>query len=90
MILREQRAPAVFGLVVGVVSFAAACLSTAAQTAGPALNLGLGNGGMERLAGYPGNLWMLVVGIIAIAQALARPTSPLQAPRAATAAPVLP
>jgi hypothetical membrane protein len=27
------------------------------------LNLGPGNGGMERLAGYPGNLWMLVVGV---------------------------
>lgn len=90
VILRKQRALAVFGLVVGVVSFAAACLSTAAQTAGPALNLGLGNGGMERLAGYPGNLWMLVIGIAVIAQALARPTSPLPALRAATAAPVLP
>jgi hypothetical membrane protein len=62
-ILRSQRALATFGLIVGVVSLIAAGLSTAAQTAGPALNLGLGNGGMERLAGYPGNLWMLVVGV---------------------------
>jgi hypothetical membrane protein len=90
VILRDQRTLAGFGLVVGVVSLAAACLSTAAQTAGPALNLGLGAGGMERLAGYPGNLWMAVVGIVVIAQAVARPTSTRPLPLAPTAAPLLP
>jgi hypothetical membrane protein len=61
---RVHRSLAQFGWAVSIVGIVGAVLSTAAQTAGPALNLGLGNGGMERLAGYPGNIWMLVVGAL--------------------------
>lgn len=43
-----------------------AVLSTAAQYAGTALTLGLGAGGMGRLAGHPGNNWFAVIGIAAI------------------------
>jgi hypothetical protein len=40
--------------------------SAAGQYGGPALYLGLGPGGSERLAGYPGNLWTLLVGFLAV------------------------
>jgi hypothetical protein len=40
-------------------------LSAAGQLS-PGLYLGLGVGGSERLAGYPGNLWMLVIGVLAV------------------------
>ena len=63
----RHRSLKIFGLVTAVTGIAGAGLSTAAQHAGPALYLGLGSGGMERVAGYPGNLWMLVVGIVVIA-----------------------
>jgi hypothetical membrane protein len=66
---RTRRGLAIFGLVVGSVGLAGAILSTAAQTAGSALDLGLGNGGMERLAGYPGNAWMTVVGLAVVSAA---------------------
>jgi hypothetical protein len=45
-----------------VLSLAGSVLSIAGQYGGPDLYLGLGVGGTERLAGYPGNLWMLLVG----------------------------
>lgn len=41
-------------------------LSAAAQYAGSSAYLGLGVGGSERLASYPGNLWILMIGIIAM------------------------
>jgi hypothetical membrane protein len=66
--IRATRRPlADFGLLVGVVGLIGAILSTAAQTAGSALDLGLGTGGMERLAGYPGTIWMAVVGLVVLA-----------------------
>jgi len=63
----RHRSLKVFGLVTAVTGIAGAGLSTAARHAGTALYLGLGSGGMERVAGYPGNLWMLVAGILVIA-----------------------
>lgn len=61
-----RRAPVLagFGVVLAVLGLVGTVLSTAGQFA-PALHLGLGSGGAERLAGYPGNLWMLVVGLLA-------------------------
>ncbi len=64
----RRSAPALAGLgtVLAVLGLLGTALSTAGQFA-PALYLGLGAGGAERLAGYPGNLWMLVVGALALA-----------------------
>lgn len=41
-------------------------LSAAGQYAGSAAYLGLGVGGSERLVSYPGSLWMLMIGIVAM------------------------
>lgn len=62
------------GVVVAVAGLAGSILSTAGQYAGSSLYLGLGVGGMERVAGYPSNLWLLLLGIIAI-RAAGRPGS---------------
>jgi hypothetical membrane protein len=56
-----------FGVVLAALGLLGTVLSTAGQFA-PALYLGLGVGGAERLAGYPGNLWVLVVGVLAVAR----------------------
>jgi hypothetical membrane protein len=55
------------GVVLAVLGLVGTILSTAGQFS-PALYLGLGVGGSERLAGYPGNLWMLIVGVLALPQ----------------------
>ena len=57
---------AAIGIVVAVVGLAGSFLSTAGQYAGSSLYLGLGVGGAERLASYPGTLWMLMMGITAM------------------------
>jgi hypothetical membrane protein len=64
---RSSRALATIGIVVAVVGLAGSFLSTAGQYAGSSLYLGLGVGGAERLASYPGTLWMLMMGITAMA-----------------------
>jgi len=65
-IRRTSRALSTTGIVVAVVGLAGSFLSTAGQYAGSSLYLGLGVGGAERLASYPGTLWMLMIGIIAM------------------------
>jgi hypothetical membrane protein len=65
-IRRSSRALSTIGIVVAVVGLAGSLLSTAGQYAGQSLYLGLGVGGAERLASYPGSLWMLLIGIIAM------------------------
>jgi hypothetical membrane protein len=69
---RQRRRLAVTGILVFVLLLVALSLSIAAQFGRPDLLLGLGTGGMERLSGYPANLWLLMAGILALANA-ARP-----------------
>ena len=68
-IFRQRRTLAVAGILVFAVSVAALLLSIAARFGRPDLLLGLGAGGMERLSGYPANLWLLMAGIVALANA---------------------
>jgi hypothetical protein len=56
--------------VLGVLGLVGTVASAAGQYGGPALYLGLGPGGSERLAGYPGNLWTLLVGFLAVREQL--------------------
>jgi hypothetical membrane protein len=61
------------GITLAVVGLAATALSTAAEFASSSsLDLGLRAGGMERLADYPGALWILMIGIIAVLSAGSR------------------
>jgi hypothetical membrane protein len=76
-IYARTRRLAVVGLVCGTVGLAGALLVSAAQTAGSAFDLGLGPGGMERVAGYPGNIWTVVVAIAVLQLALASGRLPL-------------
>jgi hypothetical protein len=56
-----------------VVGLAATVLSTAAEFASrSSLDLGLRAGGMERVADYPGALWILLIGLIAVLSAASR------------------
>ena len=65
-IRRTSRALSTIGIVVAVVGLAGSVLSTAGEFAGSPLYLGLGVGGAERLASYPGSLWMLGIGVVAM------------------------
>ena len=65
-IRRTSHTIAVIGIVVAVVGLAGSVLSTGGEFAGSSMYLGLGVGGAERLASYPGSLWMLMIGIIAM------------------------
>jgi hypothetical membrane protein len=62
-VLPTARWLGVCGLVLAVLSLIGSVLSIAGEYAGPVLYFGLGVGGTERLAGYPGNLWMIVVAV---------------------------
>lgn len=57
------------GMVLAVVGLVGMVLSTVGEYAGPALYLGLGAGGMVRVAAYPAPLWLLLVGVFTIARA---------------------
>ena len=61
-------------VIVAVVGLAGSVLSSAGRYAGSSLYLGFSVGGLVRIAGYPSNLWLLLLGIIAIRAAL-RPDS---------------
>jgi hypothetical membrane protein len=63
---RQNPALARAGLTIAIVSLAASFLWTVAQSGRSALYLGLGAGGMERLADYPTDIWLVLVGIIAV------------------------
>jgi hypothetical membrane protein len=70
---QASRAISVTGIALAVVGLAATVLSTAAEFASSSsLDLGLRAGGMERVADYPGALWILMIGIIAVLSAGAR------------------
>jgi hypothetical membrane protein len=70
---QASRAVSVAGVALAVVGLAATVLSTAAEFASSSsLDLGLRAGGMERVADYPGALWILMIGIIAVLSAGAR------------------
>jgi hypothetical membrane protein len=70
---QASRAVSVTGIVLAVVGLAATVLSTAAEfTSSSSLDLGLRAGGMERVADYPGSLWILMISIIAVLSAGAR------------------
>jgi hypothetical membrane protein len=65
-VLRSRRAVGIAGIAVAAIGLTGTVLSTAGQFAGSSLYLGLGAGGMERVADYPGSLWVLVIGVIAV------------------------
>ena len=65
-IFQVHKVLAFIGLVAGVLGLVGTTLSVAAQIGGSRFLLGLGTGGMERLAAYPGNAWIVAVGITAI------------------------
>lgn len=67
---RQSRpAVSVTGTVLAIIGLAGSALSIAAQFGNRALELGLGVGGMERVATYPGSAWALIVGLAAIVAA---------------------
>lgn len=66
-IRHSHRALSSVGVALAVLGLVGTLLSTAAQFAGPGLDLGLGVGGMERVSDYPGSLWVLLIGIVAVA-----------------------
>ena len=65
-IRRTSPTISLIGIVVAMVGLVGSVLSTGGQYAGSSAYLGLGVGGAERLASYPGSLWMLMIGIIAM------------------------
>jgi len=63
---RTAPTPAAASAVFGVLGLVGTVASGSGQYGGKALSLGLGPGGGERLAGVPGNLWTLLVGVLAV------------------------
>ncbi|WHT21816.1 DUF998 domain-containing protein [Crossiella sp. CA-258035] len=63
-VVDRSRWIGVFGCLVGGLAVTASMLFTAGQYSAQVLHFGLGPGGMERLAGYPFQLWLLVIGLI--------------------------
>ncbi|MFJ4790033.1 DUF998 domain-containing protein [Streptomyces sp. NPDC088794] len=61
------------GILTSVVGLVGGTLFTMSQRAGHSPIPGLGVGGLERLAGYPFNLWMVGIGLLAIVRASGEP-----------------
>lgn len=53
----------IFGVAMASLGLVGTVLSSASQYAGEAVTLGLGYGGMERVADYPAFAWMVVVAV---------------------------
>jgi hypothetical protein len=68
-IRRTRRRSAAVGVLLAVAGLVGTVLSTAGEYPGSALYLGLGVGGMERVASYPGSLWLLVAGPLVLVEA---------------------
>lgn len=66
---RQRPMLAATGIAIFAVSLVAMLLSIAAQLGRPDLLFGLGAGGMERLSGYPANLWLLLAGFVVLTNA---------------------
>lgn len=62
------------GIVLACLGLVGTVLSIAGQYSGTRAYLGLGAGGTERLASYPGSLWMLVVAVVVLAASRTAPT----------------
>jgi hypothetical membrane protein len=65
-IVRSDRQLGLLGIALAILGLVGTVLGTAGEIAGPALYLGLGVGGMERVAEYPATIWRLLAGIAAI------------------------
>ncbi len=65
-IRRTAMVFATAGIVLACLGLLGTVLSVAGQYAGHGAYLGLGVGGTERLAAYPGNLWLLLVGLVVV------------------------
>jgi hypothetical protein len=74
---RARPTLAIIGGVVGVIGLVGEWI----WMSGPAAYGELGPGGAERLASYPGNLWVLGVGVLAVAVSLGGRASTSRAPR---------
>ena len=59
---------AITDMAIALLGLIGTVLSTAGQFSTP-LYLGLGGGGTERLAGFPGNLWTLIIGVLVLTTA---------------------
>jgi hypothetical membrane protein len=57
------------GLVMASIGLTGTALGIAAEVLGPGLYLGLGVGGMERVAEYPATVWRFAAGVVAVAPA---------------------
>ncbi len=70
-LLPSYRFLAISGIVLALVGLAGTLLGIAGEVAGPGLYLGLGVGGMERVAEYPGSVWRLIMGVVLVTAATA-------------------
>src|SRR5262249_6948535 len=68
-LLGSQRPLGVLSICLAMLGLTGTVLGIAGEVIGPALYLGLGVGGMERVAEYPGALWRLVVGVAVVVSA---------------------
>ncbi len=62
LVSRSDRWLGLAGMVLGLLGLVGTVLSTVGEYAGPALYLGLGPGGMDRVAAYPAILWLIAAG----------------------------
>jgi hypothetical membrane protein len=62
-----------FGYVLAGVGLSGTILGTIGEYAGPVLYLGLGGGGMQRVASYPSLIWLIVCGVTVAVRALRNP-----------------
>jgi hypothetical membrane protein len=70
-ILRTNPGLGRLGLVMAGIGLTGTALGIAGEILGPGLYLGLGVGGMERVAEYPATVWRFAAGVVAVAPASA-------------------
>jgi hypothetical membrane protein len=68
-ILRTNRGLGQLGLAMATIGLAGTALGIVGEVLGPGLYLGVGIGGMERVAEYPASIWRFAAGVVGVAPA---------------------
>lgn len=70
VISHGHPALSIAGIVLAVMGLVGTVLSTLGEYVGPALYLGIGVGGMERLAACPAPVWLLAAGVVTVVRGI--------------------
>jgi hypothetical membrane protein len=73
VLFRSDPALSRIGMVLAAIGLFGTVMGTIGEYAGTSLYLGIGSGGMQRLASYPSLVWLIVIGVVTAVRGLRNP-----------------